>query len=166
MLVHHLVEHGHRRIAYIGAPAIFTLQTDRFEGYREGLAEAGIEFDPALVCAGDLSRNGGYHSAQVLLALPNPPTAILGVNDLTAIGAMRAVRERGLAVGRDIAVTGYDGTDDAEHCQPPLTTLKQPVYETSRQLAAILISRIQDGKMNPVQRIIQPQLIIRESTVG
>ncbi len=65
------------------------------------------------------------------MALANPPTAIIGVNDLTAVGAMRAARERGLVVGRDLAVAGYDGTDDLEHSQPPLTTLRQPVYETA-----------------------------------
>lgn len=166
LLVRHLVERGYRRIAYIGAPLIFTLQGDRYAGYCNGLAAAGIEFDPILVSEGDLSRNGGYQAAQGLLALPNPPTAIIGINDLTAIGAMRAARERGLVVGRDLAVTGYDGTDDSEHSQPPLTTLRQPVYETSRQLVALLIARINSGKMDNVQRIIQPELIIRESTGG
>lgn len=166
LLVGHLVERGHRRIAYIGAPAIFTLQADRFTGYCNGLSAAGIAFDPGLVAEGDLSRNGGYQAAQHLLALPNPPTAVLGINDLTAVGVMRAARERGLVVGRDLAVTGYDGTDDSEHSQPPLTTLRQPVYETSRQLVALLVARINDPKMEHVQRIIQPQLIIRESTGG
>ena len=166
LLVRHLVERGYRRIAYIGAPAIFTLQADRYAGYCSGLAAAGIAFDPSLVLEGDLSRNGGYQAAQNLLAMDNPPTGIICINDLTAVGAMRAARERGLQVGRDVAVTGYDGTDDSEHSQPPLTTLRQPVYETSRQLVALLIERISAGKMEKVQRIIQPELIIRASTGG
>src|SRR5512138_2854556 len=142
MLVRHLVERGHRRIAYISAPPIFTLQSDRFEGYKDGLSAAGIEFDPALVAEGDLSRSGGHQAAAQLLALDNPPSAIIGANDLTAVGAMRAARERGLVVGRDVAVAGYDGTDDSEHTQPPLTTLRQPVYETARKLVSVLVRRI------------------------
>lgn len=166
MLVNHLVERGHRRLAYIGAPEIFTLQADRFDGYREGLADAGIAFDPTLVSEGDLSRNGGYQAAQHLLELENPPTAIMCVNDLTAVGVLRAAHERNLVVGRDLAVTGYDGTDDSEHAQPPLTTLKQPVYETARQLASLLITQIQGEKVSVMRRINQPELIIRASTGG
>lgn len=165
LLVNHLIERGHRRIAYIGAPSKFTLQTDRLDGYRNGLAVAGIPCDPALIAEGDLSRTGGYEAAFPLLDLPQPPTAMIGVNDLTAIGAMRAARERGLIVGKDIAIAGYDGTDDSEHTQPPLTTLRQEVYGIARQLAQMLIARI-SGDCIECKQIIQPQLILRESTGG
>ncbi len=164
LIVNHLVERGHRRIAYIGAPDIFTLQSDRFAGYRDGLTAAGIAFDASLTLIGDLTRTGGYQAAQQLLALPDRPTAIVGVNDLTALGAMHAARERGLEVGRDLAVAGYDGTEDSEHAQPPLTTLKQPVYETAQHLVTMLLARIAGEKVEPMQHLIQPQLIIRDST--
>jgi LacI family transcriptional regulator len=164
MLVEHLVKRGHKRIAYIGAPSIFTLQADRFSGYCDGLAAAGIPFDADLVAEGDLSRSGGYQAAQQLLAASAPPTAIIGANDLTALGAMRAARECGLVVGRDVAIAGYDGTDDSEHSHPPLTTLKQPVYETSRQLVEILVGRIRGESMDSLQKIVLPELIVREST--
>ncbi len=163
LLVKHLVERGHRRIAYIGAPSKFTLQSDRLDGYREGLVAAGIPFDEALVAEGDLSRAGGYEAAFPLLDMSKPPTAIICVNDLTAIGAMRAARERGMIVGKDIAIAGYDGTDDSEHTEPPLTTLRQEVYGIARQLAQMLIAHI-SGERIDCKQIIQPQLIIREST--
>jgi LacI family transcriptional regulator len=165
LLVKHLVERGHKRIAYIGAPTRFTLQNDRLEGYRNGLALANISFDPGLVAEGDLSRTGGYEAALRLFALPQPPTAIVGVNDLTAIGAMRAAHERGLIVGKDVALAGYDGTDDSEHAQPPLTTLRQQVYDIARQLVQMLIARIA-GEPVETKLIIQPELIVRESTGG
>ncbi len=165
LLVNHLVERGHRRIAYIGAPSKFTLQNDRLDGYRDGLVAAGIPFDAALIAEGDLSRTGGYAAAFPLFDLAQPPTAIIGVNDLTAIGAMRAARERGLIVGKDVAIAGYDGTDDSEHTQPPLTTLRQEVYEIARQLAQMLIARI-SGERIECKQIIRPQLIVRESTGG
>ncbi len=163
-LVAHLVERGHRRIAYIGAPDIFSLQADRFAGYQKGLAAADIPFDATLVVGGDLTRAGGYQGAMQLLDLPNPPTAIIGVNDLSAVGAMRAARERGLVVGRDLAVAGYDGTEDSEHTQPPLTTLKVPVYETARRLVTMLVARIAGEPLNEMSLTLQPELIVRAST--
>ncbi len=165
LLVKHMIERGHRRIAYIGAPSKFTLQTDRLDGYRDGLTAAGIPFDATLITEGDLSRTGGYEAAFPLLDLPHPPTALIGVNDLTAIGAMRAARERGLIIGKDIAIAGYDGTDDSEHTQPPLTTLRQEVYGIAQQLAQMLIASI-SGERIECKQIIQPQLIARESTGG
>ncbi len=163
-LVKHLVERGHRRIAYIGAPAKFTLQVERFAGYQQGLAEAGIVFDETLVAESDLTRTGGYQTALRLLALPERPTTIIGVNDLTAIGAMRAAREQGLIVGRDIAIAGYDGTEDSEHTDPPLTTLKQPIYDTAQHLVEMLLKRIVSEPIAESHIILQPELIIREST--
>lgn len=165
-LVAHLVARGYRRIAYIGASSTLTLQADRFAGYREGLAAAGIAFDPALVVEGNLTRMGGYRAAQQLLALPQPPTAIIGVNDLTAIGAMRAARERGLVIGRDLAVAGFDGTEDAEHADPPLTTLNQPVYDIARQLVKMLLALITGEPLAERKVVLRPQLIIRASTGG
>jgi LacI family transcriptional regulator len=166
ILVKHLVERGHRRIAYIGAPLSLTLQADRLAGYQNGLVTAEITFDEALVAEGDLTRTGGYQAALRLLDLPQPPTAIMGANDLTAAGAMRAARERGLVVGRDIAIAGYDGTDDSEHMEPPLTTLKQPVYDIARRLVKILLARIEGKVLAEPQIILQPELIMRASTRG
>lgn len=163
-LVHHLVERKHTRIAYVGAPEKFTLQRDRFAGYRDGLDAANLPFDETLVRVGDLTRAGGYQAAFSLLDLSNPPTAIIGANDLTADGVIRAARERGLVVGRDLAVAGYDGTEESEHTQPPLTTLRQPVYDTARKLATMLIANIQGEAPAEQQIIWQPELIIREST--
>lgn len=165
-LVQHLVERGHRRIAYIGAPDKFTLQRDRFMGYRDGLHAAKLPFDKTLVAVGDLTRAGGYRAAQTLLALPHAPTAIIGANDLTADGVMRRARELGMVVGRDLAVAGYDGTEESEHMQPPLTTLRQPVYDTARNLVTMLIASMRGEPLAESQIILQPELIIRESTGG
>ncbi|HMN59177.1 MAG TPA: LacI family DNA-binding transcriptional regulator [Anaerolinea sp.] len=164
ILVRHLFEQGHRRIAYIGAPSIFTLQADRFAGYRQGLSEAGIPFDESLVVEGDLTRAGGRQQALRLLDLPQPPTAMIGANDLTAVGALRAANERGLVVGRDLAIAGFDGIEESEHAQPPLTTLRVPIYETARQLVSLVIAQIAGETITGMSRTIMPELIIRDST--
>ena len=164
LLVRHMFERGHRRIAYVGAPAAYTLQADRFTGYQVGLTAVGIPFDPTLVAEGDFTRNGGYQAAQNLLSMPNPPTAIIGVTDMTAIGVMRAARERNLVVGRDLAVAGYDGMEDSENSDPPLTTLKQPVYEAARRLVEMLVERIAGKTITISHDILQPELIVRASS--
>lgn len=163
-LVQHLAKHGHRRIAYIGAPAKFTLQAERFAGYQQGLSDAGIAFDETLVIESDLTRTGGYQAALQLFKRARRPTALMCVNDLTAIGAMRAAREHGIVIGRDLAVTGYDGTEDSEHTDPPLTTLKQPIYDTAQRLVEMLLKHIAGEPMAEPHIILQPELIIRDST--
>ncbi|MBI4786496.1 MAG: LacI family DNA-binding transcriptional regulator [Chloroflexi bacterium] len=164
-LVKHLADRGHRRIAYIGAPAKFTLQAERFTGYQEGLTAAGIAFEETLVAESDLTRTGGYQAAgQLLDQARHAPAAIICVNDLTAIGAMRAARERGRVIGRDIAIAGYDGTDESEHTDPPLTTLKQPIYDTAHRLVEMLLRRIAGEPIADPHVILQPELIVRQST--
>ena len=163
-LVTHLAENGHHRIAYIGAPAMLTLQVERFMGYQQGIAAAGIPFDPALVAVGDLTRSGGNQAIHALLALPNPPTAVACVNDLTAIGVINAIREMDLEPGRDLAVTGFDGIEDAELVQPPLTTLNQPVYEIARRLMRMLLQLVAGEPLQQPQVILKPELVVRGSS--
>jgi len=165
-LVAHLASLGHRRIAYVGAPADLALQADRHGGYCDGLAAAGLPIDPDLVTEGDLTRRGGQAAARRLLALPNPPSAILAANDLTAIGVMRAAQECGLVLGRDLAVAGYDGIEAGEHTQPALTTLSVPVYDMARRLAAMLVCLIAGERLDPSQVMLQPELVIRDSSGG
>lgn len=166
VLVDHLVSLGHRRIAYIGASPDLRIQVDRFDGYRAGLQAHGLAFDANLVVQGDLTSQGGYLAAERLLSLPEPPTAIACVDDSTAIGVLHAAREVGCTVGKDLAVTGFDGIDGFEHTQPPLTTINQPVYQMARQLVRMLWTQIL-GKPLPENRLqVDPRLEIRQSTSG
>ena len=163
-LVVHLANKGHRRIAFVGAPPELVIQSNRFTGYQQGLAEAGLPFDPNLVQIGDLSEAGGYRTAQLLLNLAQPPTAILGVNDITALGVMHAAKERGLSIGEQLAIAGYDGIQEAEYSDPPLTTIYQPTYEIARQLARMLVDLILGKPFLDQHIITRPKLIIRPST--
>ena len=166
LMVKHLVERGHKRIAYIGAPENLTLQVDRLAGFRDGVEATGLTFDESLIVRGNLTRAGGYQAAQRLLSLREPPTAIMGANDLTAIGAMRAAHERGLVVGRDVAIAGYDGIEDGEHTHPPLTTLKRSVYDLARRLVNMLLTIIEGEPLTERQVMLPPELIVRGSTGG
>jgi LacI family transcriptional regulator len=163
-LLSYLAENGHRRIAFIGGPSDLKIQSDRIAGYRLGLENTGLTFDARLVLDGDATRTGGYQAAKMLLALPEPPTAITCINDLTAIGVLHAANELGLVVGQDLAVAGFDGIADSEHTLPPLTTLNQPLYDIARQLVKMLISQINGEPLAEPRVRYHPQLIIREST--
>jgi LacI family transcriptional regulator len=165
-LVKHLATQGHQRIAYIGASADLALQARRFSGFQEGLVNAGLHFDQTLVVEGDMTRAGGYQATISLLELDSPPTAIACVNDLTAIGAIKAAHERGLAVGKDLAIAGFDGIEESESTLPPLTTLSQPIYEIACQMVNLLLNFIETGRSSSQQIQLIPQLIIRQSTGG
>jgi LacI family transcriptional regulator len=163
-LVRHLVSLGHQRIAFIGAPAGLTLSRDRLDGYRDGWQDAGIAFDSDLVLEGPLTRSGGYEAAEALLDREPTPSAIIGANDLTALGAMRAAQERGLAVGPELAIAGFDGIEASEHSHPPLTTIYQPVYDIGRRVCSMLVTIIEGDELPEAQLVIEPKLIIRQST--
>jgi DNA-binding LacI/PurR family transcriptional regulator len=113
-----------------------------------------------------LTQTVGYQITAKLLDWKKPPTAIIGANDLTAFGAMRAVQEAGKQVGKDVAVAGFDGTEASEHSLPPLTTLHQPVYEIGRQVSKMLLKLILGEAEIPKNIELIPRLIIRESTLN
>jgi LacI family transcriptional regulator len=165
-LVAHLVERGHRRIGFVAGAPELSLQADRYAGYREGLADANITLDKSLIVNGDLTRAGGCLAGQQLLALPDRPTAIIGINDLTAIGVMRAASEARLVIGQDLAVAGFDGLEDAAHTDPPLTTLNQPVYDIARGVVRMLLTIIGGEAPAEPHILLKPELIIRPSTAG
>lgn len=163
-LIDYLTALGHRRIAYVGGCPGLKIDADRLAAYQAGLACIGVAFDADLVRRADLTLTGGYDAAECLLDLPCPPTAIMCINDLTAIGAMHAVSKRGLLVGRDVSIAGFDGLSDSAHSQPPLTTVAQPVYSVARQLVKILLAEINGDVILEKHIKIQPKLIIRQST--
>jgi LacI family transcriptional regulator len=165
-LMDHLVSLGHRRIAYIGTSPELKIHADRFAGYQDGLQTHGLEFDPQLVVRGDLTSEGGFCAAKQLLNLTKSPTAIACVDDMTAMGVLHAAQEMGWTVGKNLAVTGFDGIEGFEHTQPPLTTINQPVYMIACRLVQMLVDQIA-GKTTEFQHIqIEPVFEIRQSTVG
>ena len=163
-LMAYLINLGHRRIAYIGGCAGLKIDYDRLSAYQDGLTQAQLVIDPELIVRGDLTLAGGSEATEKLLDLQSPPTAIVCINDLTAIGAMHAAHNRGLMIGVDLSVTGFDGLSDSLHSEPPLTTIAQPVYEIARQLTKILIAEIKGEPIDEKHIKIQPKLIVRLST--
>lgn len=163
-LVSHIAGNGFRRLAYIGGPATLKIQVDRFSGFQAGLTQNNLPFDTSLVEEGDLTSAGGYAATKRLLSIPDPPDAILCVNDETAFGALRAIDEAQLKAGKGIAVAGFDGVRDARYSNPPLTTLDQPVYDIARQLVRLLSAQISGQPIPTTRVVLEPTLLIRAST--
>jgi DNA-binding LacI/PurR family transcriptional regulator len=155
MLADHLIGSGHERIAFIAARQPWPMVEQRHAGYCEALAAAGLERDPSLeLFEGIWDAADAGAMVERLLALPHPPTAVMGGNDLLAIGVMRRARACGLRVPDDLAVTGFNDFAFAEFVEPPLTTVHVPGYEMGRSAAQLLIEHL-DG-----QEISEPHIML------
>lgn len=164
-VVNHLAELGHTRIGYLSPPHEQFLTTLRWNGYVEAMKRANLPLDMSLVYEGDFSEKSGQLGAHTFLDLSNPPTAIICSNDRMAFGAMRAVQARGLVVGQDVSVVGFDDIPLARYSHPPLTTMRQPFHEIGAALFNLLVSRIQpDPTTLPGGMLFTPELQVRQST--
>jgi LacI family transcriptional regulator len=141
-LVTHLAGLGHRRIALVaGRPGLSTTG-ERITGYRHGLAAAGLPFDERLVVHGDSESAGGQRATAALLSLAAPPTALVTANNTMTLGALRALRERGLSVPEDIALCCFDDFAWADLFTPRLTAIAQPSKEIGTQAVRVLLERL------------------------
>ncbi len=161
--VQHLIELGHRRIAYMGDQFGFHSDTERFAGYRQALTLADLPFLPELVVHGDGKPDGGGQAMEKLLGLPVPPTAVFCYNDMSAIGALSRVRAHGLRVPGDISLVGFDDLFVASYVDPPLTTVRQPKQPMGRMAMEIMLKMLSKGHHEAIIRM-QGELVVRGST--
>ncbi len=160
----HLLQLGHTRIGCItGIPNAAT-HPDRVKGFRRALTEYQIKVDEDLIYETSLSAEGGYRAGLKLLGREDYPTAILARTDRLALGVMRAAWELALDVPGDLSIVGYDDEPDARFLRPALTTIRQPQYEMGAKAATLLFERINNTVLPHRQVIVQPQLIVRETT--
>ena len=164
LLVQHFINLGHRRIAIIIPPVTFMFGRYRLQGYYQTMAANGLPVMPEWVVEGDLTQRGGAEKVEQLLDLKPLPTAIIAGNDLMAVGAMRTVQQRGLQVGKDIAIGGFDDIPLSAYTTPALTTVHQPIYEIGRQACAMLINIINHRPLLEPHILLTPTLIVRESS--
>lgn len=158
----HLVDLGHRRIAYINGMQDWIEAQNRLAGYRDVLERNGLPVDEALIRQGDWGVDSGFRAAQELLALEDRPSAIFAANDIMAMGAMYAVQEAGLKIPDDIALVGYDDRDFAEWLRPALTTVRMPSYEMGQAAAELMLQQIAGEELQDATHI-PGKLIVRES---
>jgi LacI family transcriptional regulator len=162
--VRHLVALGHRRIAVIAGPITIGATEDRLDGYHRAMREARLHPDPSLVRRGDLREDGGRRRALELFDLPEPPTAVFSVNNLTTIGVLHAARQRGISMPDMLSLVGFDDIPTGELLEPPLTAIVQPTYQLGAKAAELLLRRIAEPQAPITEVVLHAPLVIRGST--
>ena len=162
--VEHLLARGHRRIAAITGPAGWIATEERLRGYRGALAAAGVMPDRRLEVESDWTTAGGREAGLRLLDRDDPPSAIFAFNDMLAIGAMQAARDRGLSIPNELSVVGFDDTFEASIVTPALTTVRQPLAEMGRMAVAQLLRVLHNQRIEALHVELETKLVVREST--
>jgi DNA-binding LacI/PurR family transcriptional regulator len=159
--VEHLLGLGRTRIATIAGPQDMPVGRSRLTGFRDAVRDAGL--DPDLVAFGDFSEAAGVAGMHGLLARTPDLDAVFVASDLMACGALRALRETGRRVPRDVAVVGFENSPVARQCDPPLTTVNQPVEEMGRRMVELLLARIAGAGADDSHVLLDTHLVRRAS---
>jgi len=162
----YLVARGHRRCAFIGDidPPDYAIRpvNRRLQGFRQSLLEAGLPLKDEYIRSSRYEQEPTQQAARALLDLPEPPTAIFAAADIQAIGILKVARERGLEIPRDLAIIGFDDLDMADYLG--LTTIRQPLDDSGRIAAELLLSRLNNPNY-PIQHIRLPLEVVERDTV-
>jgi len=163
----HLVDQRHRDVAFISGPSELPSSLERLRGWREQLADEGIEARSDFVFAGDFHIESGRRAVAAFLRAHPAPTAIFAANDLMAFGALTEIIARGLRIPDDIALVGFDDTLSAQLTSPPLSSVRQPVREMARLAVSFLLARIRKEQLGSAQRVVVPtELVVRGSSLA
>ncbi|MFO8034961.1 MAG: LacI family DNA-binding transcriptional regulator [Candidatus Bipolaricaulota bacterium] len=162
--VEHLLNTGHRQVAYINGIPELQASQERLRGYRTALGEHGIPYRSDLVEEGGFSEEGGARAMERLLAAEPQLEAVFAASDMMAIGAIHALRRAGLAVPNDVSVVGFDDVPLAAHFSPSLTTVRQPIAEMGRIALRLLLELLRGEAVWERKMLLQTQLAVRDST--
>ncbi len=162
----HLLDMGHHQIGVITGPGHLTNAMERLRGFRQALNDAKIAIAPEYIQEARFDRVSGYTAALRLLQLLPRPTAIFAMNDLMAMGALLAIRELRLACPGDVSVLSFDGLEQTELTDPPLTAVYQPGYQIGYTAAGLLVERIEGLKAPAKEIVLQTELRVRSSVAN
>lgn len=162
--VKYIISLGHKKIGFISGPSGRQVTKERFEGYKKAMDESGIKIDEKLISESDLHIDGGYDAMMKMLGRAKEyPTAIFAINDESAIGAIKAIKEKKLDVPGDISVVGFDDIELSSHTTPPLTTMKVYKKEIGQISIQKVVQLIEGKNLLPVKSLMPASLVIRES---
>jgi LacI family transcriptional regulator len=159
----YLVGLGHRRIGFLAGRSDLESARLRERGYRTALKAAGIKLDPKLVRVGGYQPDSAEEAARLMLQGADRPSAIFAANDVSAIAAMEAARTLGLAVPRDLSLIGFDNVPESALCEPPLTTIEQPIQQMGFEAVELLIGLVEKRPDLAKQRMLPTRLVVRGS---
>ncbi|MEU5077177.1 LacI family DNA-binding transcriptional regulator [Streptomyces asoensis] len=160
----HLLALGHRRIGLIAGPPRLLCSRARLDGYRAALEAAGLALDETLVVPGDFRPESGFTGCAALLDLAEPPTAVFAASDQMALGAIEALRRRGLRAPEDMSVVGFDDLPEVRWSAPPLTTVRQPLADMGKLAARTVLSLARGERPDSPRVELGTELVVRFST--
>ncbi|MBA2470566.1 MAG: LacI family DNA-binding transcriptional regulator [Chloroflexia bacterium] len=169
----HLLDLGHRRIGFLSGPLRTSSRLERLEGYRNALIDAEIRHDPALIWVGESPTGAGdvegaeigRTGARALLSAEHPPTGLVAINDLYALGAYAGAHDLGFRIPEDVSIVGFDDITMADMANPPLTTIKQPIDSMMQSAVGTLIDRLEGTRSGPAHVVTVPiEIVVRNST--
>lgn len=161
--IDYLIGLGHRDLAMIAGPPTLPTAAQRLKGFRVACAEAGLRVREECVRQGFLGVEGGYHATREVLALTPRPTALFSFNNMLAIGALRALREAGVSVPRDLSLITFDDMDLFPFVDPPITAIAQPAYQIGIEAARALISLLSGNQFVPREVVLPTEFRLRSS---
>ena len=161
----HLIRHGHRRVGCLRTSTTSAVSMEREAGYRQALESHGIEYSQELIAGDGNTLEDGHRAVTELFERTEVPKALFAQSDLVALGAMRAIRDKGLSVPEDIALAGFDDIPIAAYVEPPLTTVHQPVQRMCRNAVQTLLDILEDNLPRDFAKrtVFEPELVIRSS---
>ncbi|WP_245981318.1 LacI family DNA-binding transcriptional regulator [Frondihabitans australicus] len=167
MATRHLIELGHRDIAFLAGPQFFLAATARMSGYRAALAGAGIPERPELVGPfGEFSEPAGRQVALRMLERDDRPTAIFAASDMQALGAYAAARDLGISIPDELSVVGYDDLQVTRFAGPPLTTVHQPMTEMAEEATRLVLRLREEPALKSTRLELATSLVVRGSTAA
>jgi len=161
----HVLELGHRQIAYVSGPKRKHDANERLEGHKKALAEFGVVLQPELLVEGDYKEDGGVLAMQQLLQSGEKFTAVVCANDQMVSGAISVCLEQGIRVPQELSFVGYDNIPFARYISPKLTTVNNPIHEMGKMAALWLLRNIYKNDQIAVASIFTPELVVRESAI-
>ena len=160
----HLIEQGHRHIGFIKGPGVSSASSQRFAGYRQVLQNYGLPFEKECVFESDLKLETGRSLADAFCKLEKYPSAMVIVNDMTAIGFMDGCRNAGIRIPEDLSIVSFDNIAMASMYGIELTTISQHVDEMGEKAAHLMLKQLNDRDAKPERIIMEPTLIVRKTT--
>lgn len=161
----HLLEQGYKRIAILAGPKNLGISNSRLEGYLSALKKYKVKPDPDLIIHCDFNQHYAYLATQELLSMRKRPDAIFTISDRMAIGAMLAIKEKGLKMPQDIGLVGFNNEPVVNLVTPTISSVEQPAFEVGKIAAKLFIETVHNnGDMSQVEEVLKTKLIVRESS--
>jgi len=166
MATEHLIEQGYKRIAVLAGPDNLGISNSRLDGYKSALKKYKIKLDPTLILHCDFNQDYAYYATQELLAMKKRPDAIFTISDRMAIGAMLAIKKKGLQMPTDIGLVGFNNEPVTGLVTPSISSVEMPSFEMGKAAAKLFIETMHNKESaSNIEKILPPKLIIRESSL-